>query len=242
VFHSSGTDVSAGYVTKPIHIVPALEDAVHISQLRTDVTIKFAFAGRAHVLAPEWEDTVLTLELVEQASAFTANTVVRLMFGVKACYLRVLRVIVQDEALIVRVERVNHYLWQGMCSPCGLCRPHVTLLLVSGRFCLLVRGAVTVRRLDCFCPGQPGCLCMSLQHARHTVLALFICVPVCLIMRTLIVGPTAQAWVAQSSGEPEMHFFALAIRQSAFVVSPQPTRLSAGAVQFLCRSCPKPFK
>jgi hypothetical protein len=119
VLASSGTDVSHGYVTKPIHIIPALEQPVSIAQLKAPLDLTF-IDNPDDVLKDEWSDSVLTVPLVEGADTFTANTVIRLLYGDKPVYLRVLQVDIERQQLLARPERVNFYNWKGALHMCGM--------------------------------------------------------------------------------------------------------------------------
>jgi hypothetical protein len=74
--HTSGVDVSNGVVTKPVHIIPALDRPVHVAQLRSSLDLSFT-APPQDTLSALWRDQTVTVPLIDGAEGFVEGVMVR---------------------------------------------------------------------------------------------------------------------------------------------------------------------
>jgi hypothetical protein len=118
---NSGISVAAGRVAKSFEVMPALFDQVPAARLRAPAIVSLhslRSLNASMYSVPEQSATKLLLD--SGASQFFANTAATVFVGHERLHVRLLRVDLATEAVLIRPELLNSSSWLGVQPLCML--------------------------------------------------------------------------------------------------------------------------
>lgn len=110
-----------GRVAKSFEVRPALLDHVPAARLRAPAVVSLHSLRALNVsMHSVLEQSATTLLLDSGASQFFANTAATVLVGRERLHVRVLRLDLANEAVLVRPEHLNSFSWLGAQLFCTL--------------------------------------------------------------------------------------------------------------------------